>query len=92
MAELEVGSGEDQLLKSLDYHLPSIASYVLQRRLTQWQPSGANSYNPLSGQHAARIVPAGLNSWLDPTSLRIGFRLTNNDSERPLILASGRHV
>ena len=84
------GSDGDQLLQSLSFKLPSTAQYVQGRRLVTFQPSGASSFSP--GNNRVAIVNLnGQGGWVDPSSIRLMFKLRNLDTEKPLILQSGPH-
>ena len=70
-----MSGGEDVLLESLRFKLPNSASYIQERRLVSWHPTGASTFSP-TGVRQARfnITSSG---WLDPASLRINLRLRN---------------
>ncbi len=86
--DLVLSGGEDQLLSSLQFKLPPSASYIQERRLVSWYPSGASTFSP-NGVREARFVITG-DSWLDPASLRINMKIRNN-SGQPIQLASSAH-
>ena len=73
--DLVLSGGEDQLLSSLQFKLPPSASYIQERRLVSWYPSGASTFSPY-GVREARFSITG-ESWLDPASLRINLKLRN---------------
>ena len=87
--DLVLSGGEDQLLSSLQFKLPPSASYVQDRRLVSWYPSGASTFPP-TGVREARFVITG-DSWLDPATLRINLKI-RNDSGQPIQLASSAHA
>jgi hypothetical protein len=87
--DLVLSGGEDQLLSSLQFKLPPSASYIQERRLVSWYPSGASTFSP-TGVREARFAITG-ESWLDPASLRINLKLRNN-SGSPIQLASSAHA
>jgi hypothetical protein len=87
--DLVLSGGEDQLLSSLQFKLPPSASYIQERRLVSWYPSGASTFSP-NGVREARFVITG-DSWLDPASLRINMKIRNN-SGQPIQLASSAHA
>ena len=87
--DLVLSGGEDQLLSSLQFKLPPSASYIQERRLVSWYPSGASTFSP-TGVREARFSITG-ESWLDPASLRINLKIRNN-TVNPIQLASSAHA
>jgi hypothetical protein len=87
--DLVLSGGEDQLLSSLQFKLPPSASYIQERKLVSWFPSGASTFSP-NGVREARFAITG-ESWLDPASLRINLKIRNN-SGSPIQLASSAHA
>ena len=87
--DLVVVGSEDSLLQSLSFDLPPTTSYVQQRRLVSYYPSGASTFQP-DGVNVARFVLIG-NGWLDPSSLRITGKLANTHATDALTLADGQH-
>ena len=87
--DLVISSGEEQLLQSLDFSLAKTSSYVQERRLASFYPSGASSFSP-DGVRVARFNITG-DHWLDSSSLRLYFKLVNTGTT-PLQLASGPHL
>ena len=87
--DLVFSGGEDQLLSSLQFKLPPSASYIQERRLVSWYPSGASTFAP-NGVREARFAITG-ESWLDPASLRINLKVRNNTAV-PIQLASSAHA
>jgi len=91
MAELMLaGQTNDELLASLSYNLASTSEYIQQRRMSRFYPSGASSYSSNTTQ-VARIELKGQGGFLDVSSLKVAYRLVNNSSTLPLILAGGVH-
>lgn len=86
--DLVLSGGEDQLLSSLQFKLPPSASYIQERRLVSWYPSGASTFSP-TGVREARFSITG-ESWLDPASLRVNLKLRNPNA-LPIQLASCAH-
>ena len=80
---------EEQLLESLSFNLPSSSSYVQQRRLVSYYPSGASTFSP-TGVRVCRFTIAG-DGWLDPATLRVYAKLTNHSTTTPIQLADGPH-
>lgn len=67
------------LLSQLDFSLPSSAEYVKTRQQVTFNPSGGSTYGP--GQSSIiRFHIAEADGFLDPSSLRIQFRVNNTDS------------
>ena len=71
-------SVEDYLIDSLSFKLQPGASYVQQRRSVSFYTSGSNSYSP-TGTKVIRIQLNG-DDWLDPSTVRVSFKLCNDDS------------
>ena len=88
--DLVVSGGEEQLLKSLDFSIGKTANYVQERRMVSFYPSGASHFSP-DGLRVARFTISG-EHWLDPSSLRVYFKLQNTHATEQLLLASGPHV
>ena len=84
------GSDGDQLLQSLSFKLPSTAQYVQGRRLVTFHPSGASSFSP-GNNRVAIINLNGQGGWVDPSSIRIMFKLRNLSTTNHLVLQSGPH-
>jgi len=67
---------EDVLVKQLDYKLKVGASYITSRRNVSYFSQGGNEYAP----NGFKILKFSLASgWLDPSSVRIMYTLTNTD-------------
>ncbi len=88
--DLVISGGEDSLLESLSFDLPPSSSYVQQRRLVSYYPSGASTFSP-SGVRVCRFTIAG-DGWLDPQSLRVYAKLANTHASTALQLADGPHT
>ena len=84
--DLLTQGGEDALLESLKFKLPPSASYIQERRLVSWHPTGASAFSPTGVRQALfNITSSG---WLDPASLRINLRLRNiSDANNVMTLA-----
>ena len=92
MAELMLaGQTNDELLSSLSYNLASTSEYIQQRRMSRFYPSGASSYSSNTTQ-VARIELKGQGGFCDLSGLKICYRLVNNSTTLPLILAGGVHA
>ena len=89
MAELMLaGQTNDEILDSLSYRLAPTSEYIQQRRMSRFYPSGASSYSSNTTQ-VARIELKGQGGFLDMSSLKISWRLVNQSTTLPLILAGG---
>ena len=89
MADLIISSSEESLIDSLNFKLPTTSQYVTDRRLVRFYPSGASDFSP-NGMRTARVLLSGDGGWVDPSSLRIGFKLQNM-GDANLYLAAGPH-
>ncbi len=69
---------EYKLIDGLSFKMNSAASYLVDRRSVTFHPQGSNMYRPTSGTKLIRILLTGDN-WLDPSSLRVMFTLTNEE-------------
>jgi len=71
-----LNSTDDQLIKNLDYSLPSSSNYITDRKSVLFQPLGASSYS----HNSNRIIKFRLtgDNWLDPSTVRIQYTLRNN--------------
>ncbi len=88
---LLAGQTNDEILQSLSYRLAPTSEYIEQRRMSRFYPSGASSYRSNTTQ-VARIELKGQGGFLDLSTLKIAFRLVNNSTTAPLILAGGHHA
>ena len=70
---------EDYLIEGLSFKLAPGASYVTNRRSVTFYPQGGNSYAP-NGVKVIRLALTG-DGWLDPSTIRVMFDLTNLDTE-----------
>ena len=86
--DLVVAGADDSLIDQLSFKLPSTASYATERRLVSAYPSGASSFSP-DGVRVARFVLTSPEGWLDPSTLRLAFKLRNTSATQTLQLASG---
>ena len=71
-------SAEDYLIDSFQFKIPPGASYVTDRR-SSYLTAGSSIYQAGSGTRVIRINLTG-DGWLDPSTVRLHFRLTNTDS------------
>ena len=81
----------DTLIEQLTFSLPEQSTYARERRLVQVMPTGANTFSPVGNQ----VMTFNLTSrdgWLDPSSLRLHFRVRNTarvEADGGLIPAGG---
>jgi hypothetical protein len=80
MVEAIANSIDDKLVDSLQFKLKEGASYINDRRSVTNYPQGSNIYTNKNGTQVIIIMLTG-DSWLDPSTLRVMFDLTNNDPE-----------
>ena len=74
-------SVEDHLVDGLKYKLEPGASYVQSRRQVTWYPSGSAIYSPTSGTRLIRVNINSSGEWLDPSSIRLSYKLNNTDED-----------
>ena len=67
---------QDSLIDQLSFSLPSVATYARERRLLQVVPAGANTLAP-NGNQVMTFNLTSQDGWLDPSSLRLRFRIFN---------------
>ena len=68
------GGVESVLLDELRFTPSPGASYVLNKDVVRFYPSGSSIYSPSSGQRVCKINLTGAaNQWINPQSLRLGF-------------------
>ena len=85
--DLVVAGSDDSLVDQLAFRLPETTSYATERRLLSAYPSGASHFAP-DGVRVARFTLTG-DGWLDPSTLRLAFKLKNTHATDTLQLASG---
>ena len=81
--ESHAQSVEDNLIDSLSFKLKPGASYVTDRRSVTYFPQGGNSYSS-TGVKVIKILLTG-DQWLDPSTVKIQFRFTNDHSTDALV-------
>ena len=70
----------DELISSLDYKMrTSNASYVVARKDVMYYPSSLSSFTPTMSR-VARIPLTSGTDFLDPDSIKVAFRVQNNDA------------
>ena len=72
----------ESLINQLSFQPPPIASYARERRLVQIQPQGANTFSP-NGNQVMTFSLSSNEAWLDPSSLRLHFRIKNTAENLP---------
>ena len=74
---------QDELVKSLDYKLGSSnVNYIQSRRDVQYYPSSLSTFTPTTSRVARIPLTSGMD-FIDPESLKIAFRVRNNDAAGP---------
>ena len=89
MVEAMANSVEDYLIEGLSFKLSPGASYVQDRKQSTFNAIGTQSYVAGTGSRLIRINLADGNGWLDPSSVRIVFTLTNTDGTNILRTLGG---
>ena len=84
--ETHIQATEDALLDSLSFKLPNSANFITDRRSVTFFPSGGNQYSP-NGVKTIKFMITGTD-WLDPSSVRVSFRLTNASTQHSLFLVN----
>ena len=70
----------DELVSSLDYKLGSSnVNYIQSRRDVQYFPSSLSTFTPTTSRVARIPLTSGMD-FIDPESLKIAFRVRNNDT------------
>ena len=70
----------DELVKSLDYKLGSSnVNYIQSRRDVQYFPSSLSTFTPTTSRVARIPLTSGMD-FIDPESIKIAFRVRNNDA------------
>ena len=82
--ETQIQSVEDSLIEGLSFRLPNSANFITNRRSVQFIRTGGNEFSP-NGVRQIKFHLAG-SDWLDPSTVRVQFRLKNTDRHHPLIL------
>ena len=92
--DLAIAAGQsDSLIQQLSFSLPAVATYARERRLVQVMPQGANTFAP-NGNQVMTFNLRSQGGWLDPSSLRLHFRIRNTaaaGADNGLLPASGCH-
>ena len=93
--DLAIAAGQnDSLISQLSFQLPAVATYARERRLVQVMPTGANTFAPDGNQIMTFNLTSQQDGWLDPSSLRLHFRIQNRaaaGANNGLMPAGGCH-
>ena len=82
--ETHIQSVEDSLIDGLSFRLPNSANFINDRRSVSFFPSGGNEFSP-RGVKIIKFMIAGTD-WLDPSTVRVQFRLNNRSQQNALTL------
>ena len=75
--DLAIAANDNEtLIDQLSFQPPPIATYARERRLVQIQPQGSNTFSP-NGNRVMTFSLTSQEGWLDPSSLRLHFRINN---------------
>ena len=75
--ESKIATGtNDSLLDALDFRLPDVANYIVDRTSCTFFPQGGQPYTP-TGVRLIRFVLADNSQFIDPTTIRLLFKLHN---------------
>ena len=92
--DLAIAANDNEtLIDQLSFQPPPVATYARERRLVQIQPQGANTFSP-NGNQVLTFSLSSQEGWLDPSSLRMHFRIRNTAAAGPangLVPAAGCH-
>ena len=81
MVDSVANRAEGYLIVSFQFKIHPGASYVTDRRSCSFFTAGSNIYQAGSGTRVMRINVTG-DGWLDPSTVRLHLKLTNNDSNQ----------
>ncbi len=78
MSQLEsvVASSDDLLIKGLHYASSQTSSYITSRSSASFPPNTASDFKP-SGSRLMRYSLAQESGWIDPSTVRLLFKITN---------------
>ena len=92
--DLAIAANDNEtLIDQLSFQPPPVAMYAREKRLVQIQPQGANTFSP-NGNQVLTFSLSSQEGWLDPSSLRMHFRIRNTAAVGPangLVPAAGCH-
>ena len=84
-------STQDYLIDGLSYKMQNGASYVTNRRSISFYSSGSDTYSPSSGVKVIKLKMNGTD-WLDGSTVKVQFDITNNHASESLTFLSGPHA
>ena len=84
-------STQDYLIDGLSYKMPNGASYVSNRRSISFYSSGSDTYSHSSGVKVIKLKMNGTD-WLDGSTVKVQFDITNNHGSESLTFLSGPHA
>jgi hypothetical protein len=79
MSEHYINAVDDYLIEGLSFKMPPGGSYVISRKNCTFYPSGSSLYSASSGTKLIRINLSSSTEWLDPSSVRLSYRINNGD-------------
>ena len=84
--EAHVATAEDQLVPGLSYKLPSAANFIQSRSSVTQFAQGGNQYKPtgvrlIRFQLSDGMGGGGGGAFLDPSTLRLAYTITNTGSD-----------
>jgi hypothetical protein len=85
---LVIAGQDDSVVDQLSFKLPSTSSFSTERRLVSAYPSGASLFSP-DRVRVASFTLTSSEGWLNPSTLRLAFKLKNTSATDTLQLASG---
>ena len=81
--ESKIATGtNDSLLDALDFRLPDVANYIIDRASCAFFPQGGQPYTP-TGVRLIRFALADNSQFIDPTTIRLMFKLHNTIAADP---------
>jgi len=77
MTDHYINKTEAYLIEGLSFKMPPGGSYVVSRKNCTFYPSGSSLYSASSGAKLIRINLSSSTEWLDPSSIRLSYRINN---------------
>lgn len=81
-------ASQEEMIKNLEYSIPTTSRYVNDRESVTFQPSGGNIYSGENGK-IIKFRLSGDQKWLDGNSVRIVFDVYNNGDPDTTVPLSG---
>ena len=78
------GMVEDEMISSLSFKIDPTANYVTDRKSVAYQAQGSNIYT--AGSSVVKFSLTGTGQYLDPSTVRFVYTLTNTDGAANHIL------